>query len=147
MDTSPRGMRSRLKCGLQQQKLVDTYEIHPRKDHRGVDLMSNLLSYGRRWYFEPNAVDHAISYAKHRSRSHAAVIHVYDEVGNAIETHEDKGEFKEPGAIKVFAATKISRPSESHRCYEIIGHGDTPQKYLCNPVRLAPGQKGTHQCS
>ena len=59
---------------------MDTYEIQPRKDHRGVDLMSNLLSYGRRWYFEPNAVDHAISYAKHRSRSHAAVIRVYDEV-------------------------------------------------------------------
>jgi len=29
------------------------------------------------------------------SRSHDAVIHVYDEAGNVIETHEHKGDFKE----------------------------------------------------
>jgi hypothetical protein len=28
------------------------------------------------------------------SRSHNAVIHVYDEAGSVIETHEHKGEFK-----------------------------------------------------
>jgi hypothetical protein len=28
------------------------------------------------------------------SRSHDAVIHVYDEAGNLIETHEHSGEFK-----------------------------------------------------
>jgi hypothetical protein len=32
---------------------------------------------------------------KHRSRSHA-VIRVYDEAGNMIETHEHSGDFKEP---------------------------------------------------
>ena len=36
----------------------------------------------------------AIGYAKHRSRSHNAVIRVYDAAGNVIETHEHKGEFK-----------------------------------------------------
>jgi len=30
------------------------------------------------------------------SRSHDAVIRVYDEAGDVIETHEHKGEFKEP---------------------------------------------------
>jgi hypothetical protein len=29
------------------------------------------------------------------SRSHDAVIRVYDETGNVIETHEHKGDFKE----------------------------------------------------
>jgi hypothetical protein len=43
----------------------------------------------------PNATSNAIDYAKHRSRSHTAVIRVYDEAGNVIETHEHKGEFKE----------------------------------------------------
>jgi hypothetical protein len=38
----------------------------------------------------------AIGNAKFRSRSHNAVIRVYDEVGNVIETHEHKGDFKEP---------------------------------------------------
>jgi len=32
---------------------------------------------------------------KFRSRSDDAVIRVYDEAGNVIETHEHKGEFKE----------------------------------------------------
>ena len=30
------------------------------------------------------------------SRSHDAVIRVYDEAGNVIDTHEHKGNFKEP---------------------------------------------------
>ena len=30
------------------------------------------------------------------SNSHGAVIRVYDEAGNVIETHEHKGDFKEP---------------------------------------------------
>src|SRR6266496_1613809 len=44
---------------------------------------------------EPNAVGNAIGYAKHRRRSHHAVIRVYDSAGNVIETHEHAGEFKE----------------------------------------------------
>jgi hypothetical protein len=35
-----------------------------------------------------------MGYAKFRSRSHDAVIRVYDDAGNGIETHEHKGEFK-----------------------------------------------------
>ncbi|MGB8805803.1 MAG: hypothetical protein WCC93_12820, partial [Chthoniobacterales bacterium] len=37
----------------------------------------------------------AIGYAKFCSRSHDAVIRVYDHAGNVIETHEHAGEFKE----------------------------------------------------
>jgi hypothetical protein len=40
-------------------------------------------------------MNNAIDYAKFRSRSHEAVIRVYDEAGNVIETHEHKGDFKE----------------------------------------------------
>jgi hypothetical protein len=72
------------------------YEIRPRKDKRGVDLISDTLPFGRLWYEEPNAVSNAINYAKFFSRSHNAVIRVYDEAGNVIETHEHKGDFKEP---------------------------------------------------
>jgi len=36
-----------------------------------------------------------MGYAKHRSRSRDAVIHVYDGAGNVIETHEHKSDFKE----------------------------------------------------
>jgi len=58
------------------------YEVRPRKDKRGVDLISEALPFGRLWYGEPNAVANAIGYAEHRSRSHNAVIRVYDQAGN-----------------------------------------------------------------
>ncbi len=69
------------------------YEVRPRKDKRGVDLISDALPFGRLWYLE---VSDAIDYAKHRSRSHEAVIRVYDEAGDVIQTHEHVGDFKEP---------------------------------------------------
>ena len=74
---------------------LHVYEVRPRKDHRGVDLISDALPFGRLWYGEPSAVSNAIGYAKFSSRSHNTVIHVYDEAGNVIETHERAGEFKE----------------------------------------------------
>ena len=64
------------------------YEVRPRKDKRGVDLISDALPFGRLWHGEPNAITNAIGYAKFFSRSHDAVIRVYDEAGNVIETHE-----------------------------------------------------------
>ncbi|MGH7981953.1 MAG: hypothetical protein ACREFF_02260 [Candidatus Udaeobacter sp.] len=74
---------------------MHAYEVRPRKDHRGVDLVSDALPFGGLWYGEPNAVSNAIGYAVHRSRSHDAVIHVYEAAGNVIETHEQKSDFKE----------------------------------------------------
>jgi hypothetical protein len=71
------------------------YEIRPRKDRRGFDLISDVLPFGRLWYGGPNAVSNAIGYAMQRSRSHNAVIRVYDEAGNVIQTREHKGDFKE----------------------------------------------------
>ena len=72
------------------------YEIRPRKDKCGVDLIFDALPFGRLWYAEPNAASNAVGYAKFYSRSHAAVIRVFDEAGNVIETHEHTGDFKEP---------------------------------------------------
>jgi hypothetical protein len=71
------------------------YEVRPPKDDRGVDLVSDALPFGRLWYAEPNTITNAIGYAKFYSRSHHAVIRVYDEADNGIETHEHKGDFKE----------------------------------------------------
>jgi hypothetical protein len=64
-------------------------------NHRGADLISDALPFGRLWYGEPNAISNAIDYAKFYSRSHDAVIRVYGEAGNVIETHEHAGDFKE----------------------------------------------------
>ena len=80
---------------LQRDQYNSVYEVRPRKDRRGVDLISDALPFGRLWYDGPNAASNAIGYASQYSRSHDAVIRVYDEAGNVIETHEHKGDFKE----------------------------------------------------
>jgi hypothetical protein len=47
------------------------------------------------WYGDPDALGNAINYAKFFSRSDDAMIRVYDESGNVIETHPQAGDFKE----------------------------------------------------
>jgi hypothetical protein len=39
---------------------MHTYEVRPRKDGRGVDLISDALPFGRLWYGGPNAVANAV---------------------------------------------------------------------------------------
>ena len=74
---------------------MHVYEVRPRKDRRGFDLLSDALAFGRLWYVGPNALSNAIGYAMHDSRSHNAVIRVCDAAGNVIETHEHSGTFKD----------------------------------------------------
>src|SRR5207237_5827424 len=66
------------------------YEVRPCKDKRGVDLISDVLPFGRLWYGEP---DDAVGYAQFYSRSHNAEIRVYDAAGNVIVTNEHAGDF------------------------------------------------------
>jgi hypothetical protein len=75
--------------------VVHVHEVRPRRDHLGVDLISDALPFGRLWYGEPNAISNALGYAKFYSRSHHAVIRVCAHAGNVIETQEQAGEFKE----------------------------------------------------
>ena len=68
------------------------YEVHPRKDLYGVNLISDVLPFGRLLYLE---VREAVAYAKFYSCPYDATIRVYDSAGSVIETHEHKGDFKE----------------------------------------------------
>ena len=74
---------------------MHVYEVRPRTDRRRVDLISDVLPFGRLWYDGPNAASNAISYAMHYSRSRHAVIRVYNETGDVIATHKHTGDFKE----------------------------------------------------
>jgi hypothetical protein len=78
-------------CDLTKRSSQHIYEVRPRKDDRGVDLISDVLPFGRLWCGEPNAVNNAIGSAKHRSPSHYALIRVYDETGNMIENARAQG--------------------------------------------------------
>jgi hypothetical protein len=69
----------------------DREELAPAKD--GLCFLCSLL------LKEVSAVRARWSpcgYAQFRSLSHRAVIRVYDDAGNVIETYEHKGDFKEP---------------------------------------------------
>ena len=77
-------------------RATHVYDVRPRKDKRGVDLISDALPFGGLWYGEPNAISNAVGYAKFYSRSRGALIRVFDESGTVIETHEHAGDFQEP---------------------------------------------------
>ena len=54
------------------QSTMHAYEVRPRKDKRGVDLISYALPFGRLWYGEANATSNAVDYAskqKHRGNA------------------------------------------------------------------------------
>ena len=69
------------------------YEVRPRKDRRGVDLITDALPFDRLWSEDASA---AVDYTKHSSRSHHVAIRVYDEAGNVVKTHEHADDFTEP---------------------------------------------------
>jgi hypothetical protein len=68
----------------------DVYEIRPRKDRTGFDLISDRLRRGPIWYAGPDAVRNAVAFAKYRSlsRSRWAIIRVFNEAGKVTEIHE-----------------------------------------------------------
>ena len=60
---------------------MHAYEVRPRKDGRGFDLISDALPFGGLWYLQ---VRHAIDYAI--KAAHNAVINVYDTAGKLIQS-------------------------------------------------------------
>src|SRR5215472_13587127 len=75
----------------------DVYEVRPRKDRDGFDLISDQFRNGRIWYAGPDAVHDAVAYAKYRSlsRLRRAIIRLLDDSGAVIQTYESKGDFRQ----------------------------------------------------
>ena len=71
------------------------YEVRPRSDHRGVDLISDALPFGRLWFGEPNAVGNANRICGALPSLTRCCDSCFGYAGNLIETHEHAGEFKE----------------------------------------------------
>jgi hypothetical protein len=90
------------------------YEVRPRADQAGFDLISDALPYSPLWYAGPNAISNAIKCAKSFSRSHDAVIRVFDAAGNVIETHEQPGHLLNPRTfVSASPATAGSAPADN----------------------------------
>ncbi len=90
------------------------YDVRPRSDKRGFDLISDALPFGRLWYEQ--ALD-AIEYAKFYSHPHDAVIRFCDQACNVIETHEQTGQFKDAVISLFFIAPGV------HVRERRFGHG------------------------
>lgn len=110
-----------------QQRSMHVYEVRPRSDKRGFDLISDALPFVRLWYGEPDAVSNAIGYARFFSRSHDAVIRVYDEAGNVIATHEHIGDFK---------VTWLPGRQRPQRC-EVMRSQMLSPSMRCDPAEFA----------
>ena len=75
----------------------DVYEVRPRKDQDGFDLISDRLPYGPIWYAGPDAIRYAAAYAKYHasSKSRRAIIRVLDKLDATVCIGESEGAFRE----------------------------------------------------
>jgi hypothetical protein len=71
---------------------VHVYEVRPRKDRRGFDLLSDALPFRRLWYHDQGA---AIGYANFYSRSQPGEVRVFDAAGAMIAAENWRGDFQE----------------------------------------------------
>jgi hypothetical protein len=74
----------------------DVYELRLREDGEGFDLISNSFRCGPIWYSGPDAVRHAVEFARYRSGRLAqnATVHVLDASGAVIRTYESSDNFR-----------------------------------------------------
>jgi hypothetical protein len=87
------------------------------------------------WYEDVSA---AVDYAKHSSRSHDAVVRVYDEAGDVIETHEHTGDFKE-------AFSRYLPDTPFPDCNSATTLGKTPISKVQQPELVLHPEKGPLQ--
>jgi hypothetical protein len=74
----------------------DVYELRLRKSNDGFDLISEDFRGGPIWYSGPEAVRHAVAFARYRSRRRAryATVRVLDTSGSLIQTYQSGDDFR-----------------------------------------------------
>ena len=86
---------------------TDVYEIRPRREGDGFDLIGDQLRDGPIPYAGPDAVRNAVAYAKHWSwsRSRRAIIRVLDHSEAIIEDFKALGRYTASDLAVVFIAS------------------------------------------
>ena len=82
------------------------YEIRPREDSRGFNLIGDCLPLGMLWFEGPEAIRDAIRYARFFSRSNLATIRIFDESGTVVEAIELAVDFSR--AVNISARSTIT---------------------------------------
>jgi hypothetical protein len=74
----------------------DVYELRLRKGNDGFDLINEDFRGGPIWYSGPDAVQHAVAFARYRSRRRAryAKVRVVDTSGAVIQTYRSSDDFR-----------------------------------------------------
>ena len=75
---------------------MHVYELRPRKDKRGVDLISDALTFGRCGTMARMRSATQSDRRSFAARSQDALIRICDEASNVIETYDHTGDFREP---------------------------------------------------
>jgi hypothetical protein len=96
----------------------DVYEIRPRKDRRGFDLIGDRLPLGLLWFEGLDAIGDAVNYARFFSRSHPAIIRVLDDSGTVAETLELAGD----------CSRVVSINSVRHGCAAMVARATPVQR-------------------
>jgi hypothetical protein len=75
----------------------DIYELRLRSDGDGFELMSDAFRCGPIWYSGPDAVRHAVEFARFRSRrlAQSATVRVLDATGAVIHTYGSDDDFRQ----------------------------------------------------
>jgi len=116
---------------------------HPRKDKRGVVLISDALPFGGRlWYARPNAASNAVDYVKFYSRSHRSVIRVCDATRNVIETRE-RGRVQRAEALLVTVRHEPERSVVSITRSHLDIVFDTIRRRVAPAIAIAAGRPFT----
>ena len=74
----------------------DVYEFRLRNDGDGFDLIGDDFRCGPIWYSGPDAVRHAVQFARYRSRRRAryAAVRVLDTSGAVVQTYKSNDDFR-----------------------------------------------------
>jgi hypothetical protein len=74
----------------------DIYELRLRTSNDGFDLTSEDFRGGPIWYSGPDAVRHAVAFARYRSRRRArhATVRVLDTSGSLMQTYQSGDDFR-----------------------------------------------------
>src|SRR5437773_10829685 len=128
------------------------YEVRRRKDKRGVDLISDALRFGRLVQWAECRRECGWVPLSTAAGAHDAAIRVYDDAGNAIETHEHKARFQR--GLKVTRRVRIP-VTQTHSAFQRFArrrcaiHVREILKYLIKPRAFEDQTHGflqTSQC-
>jgi hypothetical protein len=93
-------------------------EVRPRKDKRGVDLISDVLPFGRLWYAQPNAIANAYTQSG-RPRGTATLLFQLREDRDALLANSSNTAGAYPTRQDLRPATSLLHHHQERHCHHL----------------------------